>query len=322
MAVYTDITESELGAFLRDYNIGELLSYKGIAEGTENSNFILHTTGGTFILTLYEKRVDRDDLPFFLGLMDHLAQRDVSCPLPVKRADGEIIGELAGRPAAIITFLEGMWPRRPTTAHCREVGVALAKLHLAGQDFPLQRRNDLSLPGWQRLWDGCRERCDEVEQGLEAEVSDDFAALEAGWPADLPSGVIHADLFPDNVFFLGERLSGLIDFYFACNDFYAYDVATCLNAWCFERDHSFNITKGAALLAGYQSLRPLNAAEVEALPLLCRGSALRFMLTRLYDWLHGPDGAMVQKRDPLEYVRKMRFHRQIISATEYGLQQP
>ena len=320
MAVYTDITESELGAFLRDYRIGEMLSYKGIAEGTENSNFILHTTGGTFILTLYEKRVDRNDLPFFLGLMDHLAQRDVSCPLPVKRADGEIIGQLAGRPAAIITFLEGMWPRRPTTAHCREVGVALAKLHLAGQDFPLQRPNDLSLPGWLRLWDDCRERCDEVERGLEAEVSADFAALEAGWPAKLPSGVIHADLFPDNVFFLGERLSGLIDFYFACNDFYAYDVATCLNAWCFERDHSFNITKGAALLAGYQSLRPLNVDEVEALPLLCRGSALRFMLTRLYDWLHGPDGAMVQKRDPLEYVRKMRFHRQITSATEYGLQ--
>lgn len=320
MAVYTDITESELGAFLRDYRIGEMLSYKGIAEGTENSNFILHTTGGTFILTLYEKRVDRNDLPFFLGLMDHLAQRDVSCPLPVKRADGEIIGQLAGRPAAIITFLEGMWPRRPTTAHCREVGVALAKLHLAGQDFPLQRPNDLSLPGWLRLWADCRERCDEVERGLEAEVSADFAALEAGWPAKLPSGVIHADLFPDNVFFLGERLSGLIDFYFACNDFYAYDVATCLNAWCFERDHSFNITKGAALLAGYQSLRPLNVDEVEALPLLCRGSALRFMLTRLYDWLHGPDGAMVQKRDPLEYVRKMRFHRQITSATEYGLQ--
>ncbi len=320
MAVYTDITETELGAFLREYRIGELLSYKGIAEGTENSNFVLDTTGGTFILTLYEKRVERDDLPFFLGLMDHLAQRGVSCPLPVKRGDGSLIGELAGRPAAIITFLEGMWPRRPTTAHCREVGVALASLHLAGRDFPLQRPNDLSVPGWRRLWDDCAARCDEVEQGLEAEVSADFSTLEAGWPTDLPSGVIHADLFPDNVFFLGDRLSGLIDFYFACNDFYAYDIATCLNAWCFERDHSFNITKGAALLAGYESLRPLTAGEAEALPLLCRGSALRFMLTRLYDWLHGPDGALVQKRDPLEYVRKMRFHRQIASATEYGLQ--
>ena len=320
MAVYTDITEAELGAFLRAYDIGELLSYKGIAEGTENSNFILHTTGGSYILTLYEKRTDKNDLPFFLGLMEHLAVRGVTCPLPVRRSDGEVIGEVAGRPAAIITFLEGMWPRRPTAAHCRELGVALAQLHVAGADFPLTRPNALALPGWQTLWDGCHERADEVEKGLGEEVATDFAALKAGWPTDLPAGVIHADLFPDNVFFLGDKLSGLIDFYFACNDFYAYDVATCLNAWCFARDHSFNLTKGAALLAGYQSVRPLSAAERDALPMLCRGSALRFMLTRLYDWLHGPEGAMVMKRDPLEYVRKMRFHRQIASAAEYGLE--
>ncbi|RIK87597.1 MAG: homoserine kinase [Hyphomicrobiales bacterium] len=326
MAVYTDITEVELGTFLRDYDIGELLSYKGIAEGTENSNFILHTGGpgggGTFILTLYEKRVARADLPFFLGLMEHLARRGVSCPLPVRRSDGEVIGELAGRPAAVITFLEGMWPRRPTPAHCRAVGEALARLHVAGADFPLVRPNALSLPGWRALWDGCRARADEVEAGVGAEVAADFAALEAAWPRALPEGVIHADLFPDNVFFLGERLSGLIDFYFACNDFLAYDVATCLNAWCFERDHAFNLTKGTALLAGYQSVRPLTPAEAGALPLLARGSALRFMLTRLYDWLHGPDGALVRKRDPLEYVRKLRFHRAIASAAEYGLKQP
>jgi len=322
MAVYTDITEVELGAFLRDYDIGGLLSYKGIAEGTENSNFILHVDGGVFILTLYEKRVAPHDLPFFLGLMEHLAQRGVSCPLPVRRRDGEVIGELAGRPAAIITFLEGMWPRRPTSAHCRAVGEALAQLHVAGADFALTRPNALSLPGWRTLWDGCHARADEVEPGLGAEVAADFAALEAGWPQDLPRGVIHADLFPDNVFFLGEKLSGLIDFYFACNDFLAYDVATCLNAWCFERDHAFNLTKGTALLAGYQSVRPLSKAEIEALPLLARGSALRFMLTRLYDWLHGPDGALVQKRDPMEYVRKLRFHRAITSVGEYGLEQP
>ncbi|TYR31872.1 homoserine kinase [Mesorhizobium microcysteis] len=320
MAVYTDITEVELGAFLREYDLGELLSYKGIAEGTENSNFIVHTGSGSYILTLYEKRVEKADLPFFLGLMEHLAKRGVTCPLPVHRRDGAVMGELAGRPAAVITFLEGMWPRRPTAAHCREVGVALASMHIAGADFALSRPNALSIDGWKKLWSGCRERADEVEQGLEAEVAADFAALEAGWPSDLPAGVIHADLFPDNVFFLGDRLSGLIDFYFACNDAFAYDVATCLNAWCFERDHAFNLTKGTALLAGYQSVRPLSPAEVEALPLLCRGSALRFMLTRLYDWLHGPDGAMVKKRDPLEYVRKMRFHRQIGSAAEYGIQ--
>jgi homoserine kinase type II len=318
MAVYTDITEVELGDYLRRYDIGELLSYKGIAEGSENSNFLLHTGAGSFILTLYEKRVERADLPFFLGLMEHLARKGLTCPLPVRQRDGSVIGEIAGRPSAVITFLEGMWPRRPTAAHCRAVGEALARMHIAGRDFEGRRDNALALPGWKRLWEMSRDRADEVEPGLADEIEADFAVFERDWPADLPSGVIHADLFPDNVFFLGDRLSGLIDFYFACNDFLAYDVATCLNAWCFEKDHAFNMTKGAALLAGYASVRPMQKAELEALPLLCRGSALRFMLTRLYDWLTVPDGALVQKRDPMEYIRRLRFHRQIASSGEYG----
>lgn len=322
MAVYTDITESELESFLREYEIGGLLSYKGIAEGTENSNFILHTQGGSYILTLYEKRVERSDLPFFLGLMEHLAQKGVSCPLPVKRSDGQLIGELAGRPAAVITFLEGMWPRRPTASHCRAVGEALAQMHIGSRDFLLRRENALSVSGWRTLWEGCHMRANEVEPGLVQEVEADFASIEAAWPHGLPEGVIHADLFPDNVFFLGNQLSGLIDFYFACNDAFAYDIATCLNAWCFERDHSFNLTKGTALLAGYQSVRELTSEEAASLPVLCHGSALRFMLTRLYDWLNGPDGALVMKRDPMEYIRKMRFHRQIRSANEYGFEQP
>jgi homoserine kinase type II len=320
LAVYTDITEGELGAFLTEYAVGELLSYKGIAEGSENSNFLLHTSSGAYILTLYEKRVESSDLPFFLGLMEHLAKKGISCPLPVHRRDGQVIGQLAGRPAAVITFLEGMWMRRPTVAHCREVGKALASLHLAGADFPLSRPNALGIEGWRKLWDGSRSRADEVEPGLAAEVDRDFGELARDWPSALPAGVIHADLFPDNVFFLGDRLSGLIDFYFACNDLYAYDVATGLNAWCFEKDHAFNVTKGAALLSGYQSVRPLSAAEMEALPVLARGSALRFMLTRLYDWLTIPNGALVQKRDPMEYIRKLRFHRHIGSASEYGVQ--
>ena len=319
MAVYTDITEGELGAFLKDYPVGELLSYKGIAEGSENSNFLLHTSAGAFILTLYEKRVDRSDLPFFLGLMEHLARKGICCPLPVHRRNGELMGELAGRPAALITFLEGMWMRRPTVVHCREVGKALAALHLAGADFPLARPNALAFDGWRKLWNGARPRAEEVEKGLVAEVDADFAALARDWPTSLPAGVIHADLFPDNVFFLGDRLSGLIDFYFACTDFYAYDIATCLNAWCFEKDQSFNLTKGTALLAGYQSVRRLTEAEGRALPVLARGSALRFMLTRLYDWLTVSDGALVQKRDPLEFIRRLCFHRAIASASEYGL---
>ncbi|PLP59610.1 homoserine kinase [Mesorhizobium loti] len=319
MAVYTDVGEGELAAFLKDYSVGELLSYKGIAEGTENSNFLLHTTAGSFILTLYEKRVEKADLPFFLGLMDHLANKGISCPLPVQRHDGAMIGTLAGRPAVIITFLEGMWLRKPGVAHCREVGKALAAMHLASADFAMHRDNALAIDGWRKLWEAARARADEVEPGLAAEVDADFADFERNWPEGLPTGIIHADLFPDNVFFLGEKLSGLIDFYFACDDFYAYDLATCLNAWCFEKDFSFNLTKGTALLAGYQSVRPLTAAEKEALPLLARGSALRFMLTRLYDWLTVPDGGLVIKRDPTEYIRRMRFHRAIGSASEYGL---
>ena len=320
MAVYTDINEIELSAFLRDYAIGDLRSYRGIAEGSENSNFVLHTGGGEFILTLYEKRVDRDDLPFFLGLMQHLALKGISCPLPVQRRDGELIGALAGRPAAIITFLEGVWPRRPNATQCREVGRALAGLHSAGADFALTRPNALALPGWRKLWEGSRDRADEVDAGLKADIDADFALFERDWPRDLPAGVIHADLFPDNVFFLGNELSGLIDFYFACNDFLAYDVATCLNAWCFEKDGSYNITKGAALLSGYESVRRLEPAELAALPLLARGSALRFLLTRLYDWLTIPDGALVQKRDPMEFARRWRFHRQVAAASEYGLE--
>lgn len=319
MAVYTDVSEGELEAFLADYPVGGLLSYKGIAEGTENSNFLLHTTSGSYILTLYEKRVEKADLPFFLGLMDHLARKGISCPLPVHRKGGEMIGTLAGRPAVIITFLEGMWMRRPRVAHCREVGRALAELHLASADFAMTRPNALGIEGWRTLWAASRDRANEVEPGLAAEVDADFEELGRSWPRDLPSGVIHADLFPDNVFFLGEKLSGLIDFYFACNDLYAYDLATCLNAWCFEKDFSFNLTKGTALLAAYQAIRPLSPAEKAALPLLARGSALRFMLTRLYDWLTIPDGGLVMKRDPTEYIRRLRFHRAIRSADEYGL---
>ncbi|MBO6917858.1 MAG: homoserine kinase [Rhizobiaceae bacterium] len=319
MAVYTDITEIELADCLTQYNIGTLLSYKGIAEGVENSNFLLRTTEGTFILTLYEKRVNKDDLPFFLGLMEHLAERGLNCPLPVHRDDGEILSELAGRPAAIITFLEGMWLRRPQAKHCKELGAALANMHLAGKDFEITRKNALAMEDWRPLWNLSHDQADSVQKGLTAEIDKSLASLEANWPTDLPSGVIHADLFADNVFFIGDELSGLIDFYFACNDMFAYDISICLNAWCFETDGSYNMTKGRALLKGYQSVRPLEQAEQDALPILARGSAMRFFLTRIYDWLTVPDGAFVQKKDPLEYLKRLRFHNQINSSSEYGL---
>jgi len=319
LAVYTDITEDDLRNFLTQYDVGSLTSYKGIAEGVENSNFLLHTTKDPLILTLYEKRVEKNDLPFFLGLMQHLAAKGLSCPLPLPRKDGELLGELSGRPAALISFLEGMWLRKPEAKHCREVGKALAAMHLAGEGFEIKRPNALSVEGWKVLWDKSEARADEVEKGLKDEIRPEIDYLATHWPKDLPAGVIHADLFQDNVFFLGDELSGLIDFYFACNDLLAYDVSICLNAWCFEKDGAYNVTKGKALLEGYQSVRPLSAAELEALPLLARGSALRFFLTRLYDWLTTPEGALVVKKDPLEYLRKLRFHRSIATVAEYGL---
>lgn len=319
MAVYTDVSADELSAFLARYDIGALLSYKGIAEGVENSNFLVHTERGSYILTLYEKRVAAADLPFFLSLMGHLAAHGINCPQPVLTRDGEALGALAGRPAALINFLEGMWPRKPSTAHCSAVGAALARMHLAGLDFPLARENALSLAGWRALFKSAADDADKLQPGLHDLLARELDHLEAHWPKKLPAGVIHADLFPDNVFFLRDKLSGLIDFYFACNDLLAYDVAIVLNAWCFETDHSFNATKGRALLNAYRLARALSPEECAALPLLARGAALRFLLTRLVDWLNVPPGALVKPKDPLEYVRKLRFHQSVSDARDYGL---
>ncbi len=319
MAVYTEVSDEDLSAFLHQYAIGELVSYKGIAEGVENSNYFLQTDQDSFILTLYEKRVAPEDLPFFLGLMDHLAAGGIACPTPIKGRDGNPLRELCGRPAAIISFLGGVWPRRIAARHCALLGEAAAHMHLAGQDFQIPRPNSLSVEGWRPLFELSADRADEILPGLAEELDAELTDLETNWPTDLPAGVIHADLFPDNVFFLGDQLSGLIDFYFACNDFFAYELAICLNPWCFEPDHSFNITKARHMLRAYRKVRPFSDAELKALPLLARGAALRFLLTRLYDWLHHPEGAMVTPKDPMEYVKKQRFHRQVRGPGEYGL---
>ncbi|MEP9378874.1 homoserine kinase [Aquabacter sp. CN5-332] len=319
MAVYTDVTSSQLDVFLTRYEIGTLVSYHGIAEGVENSNFLLQTTRGSYILTLYEKRVSPEDLPFFIGLMQHLAKNGISCPQPVADRDGAMLGNLAGRPCAIVTFLPGVSVRRPTVSHCGQLGEALARLHLAGADFSMRRPNALSVASWRPLYEAADGRSDTLAPGLAAAINEELSELEAHWPSGLPAGVIHADLFPDNAFFLSDKLSGIIDFYFACTDLYAYDVAVCLNAWCFEQDGAFNATKGRALLAGYGAVRPLLPEEADALPRLARGAALRFLLTRLVDWLNVPEGALVKPKDPLEYLRKLRFHRAVMCPTEYGL---
>jgi len=324
MAVYTEISDEALRAYLAEYGIGELVAFRGIAEGVENSNYALKTTAGDFILTLYEKRVDPAELPWFLGLMRHLAARGLSCPQPVAARDGEALRELCGRPAAICTFLPGVWPRRVRQEHCAPLGAALAELHASGAGFAEARPNSLGPEAWAPLLDGCREGGDAVLPGLVAELDRHLDGILREWPQDLPRGHIHADLFPDNVFFLGDesgvpRVSGLIDFYFACTDFLAYDLAICLNAWCFEPDYAFNITKARAMIAAYQSIRPLSEAELAALPVLCRGSAMRFLLTRLYDWTHTPAGAMVTRKDPLEYLKRLRFHEAARDVRAYGL---
>lgn len=319
MAVYTQVDDAELIAFLSAYDIGALLSCKGIAEGVENSNYFLHTSGGSFILTLYEKRVAETDLPFFLGLMEHLAKQGVTCPQPVRNREGEALGRLAGRPAAIVTFLEGYSIHHPEPAHCAALGEALARLHLAGAGFPLRRANALSVDAWRKLFEPTAERAGEVAEGLRETVDSALDELEANWPRDLPGGVIHADLFPDNVFFLGERISGLIDFYFACVDAFAYDLAICFNAWCFDETHAYAPEKGVALIESYHRLRPLSRREIEAFPLLARGAAIRFLLTRYVDWLNIPKGALVRPKDPREYLAKLRFHRTITDFRGYGL---
>lgn len=319
MAVYTEVADEELASFIGSYDIGALLSFKGIAEGVENSNFLVHTEAGYFILTLYEKRVDPADLPFFLTLLQHLAAKNINCPTPVAARDGSVLGTLAERPAALVTFLEGMWVKRPRPEHCGALGAAMAGMHVAAQDFAMDRPNALAVSGWRPLFKECGPNIDSVTPGLSEAIAAELDTLENNWPNGLPRGVIHADLFPDNVFFLGKELSGLIDFYFACQDMLAYDIAICLNAWCFEPDLSFNVTKARALLNGYARVRPLTEAEFQALPLLARGAALRFLLTRLYDWLSVPEGALVTPKDPLEYLKKLRFHQSVDSASAYGL---
>jgi homoserine kinase type II len=323
MAVYTEVTDDALRTFLADYDLGELVAFRGIAEGVENSNYALKTTAGDFILTLYEKRVDPADLPYFLGLMEHLAARGVSCPRPVAGRDGTALRTLSGRHAAITTFLPGVWPRSVRLPHCAPVGAALAALHLGGADYPAMRANALGPAGWETLLaralaDGGA-AAEALSPGLPDELTAALGRILAAWPDDLPRGQIHADLFPDNVFFLGGAVSGLIDFYFAATDFLAYDVAVCLNAWCFEPDLACNVTKARALLGGYAARRRLTDAELRALPVLAQGAAIRFALTRLYDWVHTPPGALVTRKDPRDYVRRLRFHLAARDASAYGL---
>lgn len=308
MAVYTHVPTEMLEAFLAEFDIGHLLSAKGIAEGVENSNYLIETERGRYILTLYEKRVKVEDLPYFLGLTGHLADANLPVPRPIPNRRGETLHTLAGRPACLIEFLKGVSVNEPTAEHCRSVGAALAKVHQVAASFPLSRPNDLSVEGWRRLAAAVRSDADTIAPGLRAQIDNALADISAAWPSGLPSGPIHADLFPDNVLVIDTEVTGLIDFYFAANDAWAYDLAVCLNAWSFSADGTeYHADLTAAFLAGYESVRPLTAPEREALPLLCQGASLRFLLTRAYDWLNTPADAIVTRKDPLAYARRLAF---------------
>lgn len=309
MAVYTDISDAELSAFLADFELGGVLAFKGIAEGVSNSNFLLETEGGRFILTIYEKRAREEDLPFFLDLMHWLGARGYPCPAPWPDRAGRVLKRIAGKPAALVSFLPGVSVRRPSPQHCREAGAGLARLHLAAQGFPGKRANDLGQPAWRPMFAGRRKEAEALLPGLAATIDDDLSMLALAWPHGLPEGVIHADFFPDNVFFLDGKFAAAIDFYFAAVDALAYDVAVAINAWCFEPDGSFNITAARSLVAGYESRRPLSPAERDAMGVLAHGAAMRFFLTRLIDWGDTPAGALVKPHNPLEYEAKLAFHR-------------
>ena len=309
MAVYTDISDDELDALLAEFDLGQATAFKGIAEGVSNSNFLLETDRGRFILTVYEARTKVDELPFFLDLLCWLAGHGYPCAPPMPARDGALSKTVRGKPVAIVPFLKGLAVRKPTVAHCREAGRGLARLHKAAEGFPQSRVNDLGQPAWSGMFQGHEAEAEGLRIGLSQEILDDLALFAMDWPRGLPTGVVHADFFPDNVFFRGGEFAAAIDFYFACTDALAYDLAICLNAWCTEPDGALNATAASALVAGYESERPLIDAEREALPILVWGAAMRFFLTRLQDWGSTPEGALIKPHDPMDYVRKLDKHR-------------
>lgn len=308
MAVYTHVPAEEMAAFLSRYDVGELLCATGIAEGIENSNYLIETTASRFVLTLYEKRVKEADLPFFIDLLEHLSARGCRVSRFIADAAGQKLQQLAGRPACLIEFLTGIPVAEPTAEQSRLAGRALGQMHAAAADFTGSRKNALDLPGWHELAGKCWDHLDEIAPGLRRRVADELAYLDVRWPTALPSAVIHADLFPDNVLIDG-RDAGLIDFYFSCTDVRAYDLAVTHGAWCFDSDgSSYHADRAAALVRGYEETFGLSDEEREAFPILCRGAALRFSLTRAYDWINTPPDALVTRKDPLAFVRRLDFY--------------
>jgi homoserine kinase type II len=309
MAVYTEVPAEALEAFLAAYDTGALVSAKGIAEGVSNSNFLVETTSARYILTLYERRIDLADLPWFIALMEHLADAGLPVPRPIRDRADQALQQLAGKAACLIQYLPGVSVSQPTAAQARAAGEALARLHLGSASFRAERANGLGRAHWQATARELGTRLDEIEPGLFARIQDSLATIAAGWPTDLPRGTIHADLFPDNVLMLGNKVTGLIDFYFACTDMLAYDLAVLHAAWAFPPDGSAPFpAHHAAIFEGYAAVRPLSPAERAAFPLLAQGASLRFLLTRAQDWLAPPSDALVQRKDPRPFARRLAFY--------------
>jgi homoserine kinase type II len=320
MAVFTPVTLDEARAFLAGYDVGELMSLDAIAEGVENTNYRCVTTRGTYALTLFEKRIDPSDLPFYLGLMEHLAQRGFPSPLPERDGQGRAVGVLNGRAAALVSWLSGAWLRKPTLANMRTAGRTLAELHLASAGFTLQRENALGPDGWGQLIERCAWRAEGEDRRMLDALEAEFSGLKSRWPSGLPTGAIHADFFPDNVLFVGDEVSGVIDYYFGCTDAFAYDLAITLNAWCFDPvSGAADLDALAALNRGYQERRPLSTPELKALPTLCRGAAVRFTLTRLHDRLFHDPSWVVTPKDPMAFFRRLEFFQRADAAESLGL---
>jgi len=320
MAVYTKLSENNLKDFFSKYNLGKLLKFKGIQEGIENSNYFVKTDSGKFILTIYEKRVEEKDLPFFMGLMKNIFNKNFPSPEPIINKNGNYITEILGKKAAVVSFLEGASKKNLTPDNCYEVGIYTAKLHMITKNLNIKRTNRLSVNSWRLIYRKIQRDCSKIYPDLTKIIEGHLEIIENKWPKNIPRGIIHADLFPDNIFFKGNKLTGIIDFYFSCYDFYALEIAICLNALCFEgksKNLSFNVTKAKKFIDGYSSIRKLTEEEKESLKILCHGAAMRFLLTRVFDYLNLTEDALVKIKDPVEYLKRLEFHNSVKNYQDY-----
>ena len=320
MAIYTKLSESKLREFFSKYNLGNFINYKEIKEGIENTNYFIETEKGKFILTLYEKRVDEKDLPFFMSLMKNLFDKNFPSPQPIINKNGNYISEISGKKAAVVSFLDGSEKKNLNPDNCYEIGIQTAKLHLITKNLTGKRENKLSINSWRKIYKKIENECPKIHVKLAETIEKSLNEIENDWPQNIPSGIIHADLFPDNIFFKKEKLSGIIDFYFSCYDFYAFEIAICLNALCFEgrkENLSFNVTKAKKFIDGYSEIRKLSEEEKKSLKILCQGAAMRFLLTRVFDYLNLTEGALVKIKDPIEYLKRLEFHNNVKDYHDY-----